>query len=163
MEDLCIKIKDKYEDKYLCSNEWFEYMFKHKKLNPKTSYEVLAEGYIQDMQDLIRHALTYNYDIILPKGYKVTPIYNIIFTTANFDPKNRALSTCNGNIIYSNTNLKYINKKFKWLYENINKPYVVLKSDKMICWHTEDYAYNQIIHAYNIEESYIIEKEVDLK
>ena len=37
-----------------------------------------------------------------------------------------------------------------------------LQGDSYFCWHTEDYAINQIIHSYKIDKSYIVEKlEVD--
>ena len=41
------------------------------------------------------------------------------------------------------------------LYET-GATYEVL--DVVYCWHTEDFARNQIIHSYGIDKSYIVNK-----
>lgn len=160
-ERVCIRLNNNYEESYICNEEWFEYNRKRKTNSIKDGarYEVLRKGYITDMEDLIRHCLVYNYDIDIPEGYKVTTIYNIIFNSANFEPDARDYSSCNGDILYSSVDKQYIDKKFNYLCKTVNKK-SVLNHENLFCWHTEDYATNQIIHSYSKRTSYIIEKIV---
>jgi hypothetical protein len=154
-EKVCIKLKN--ENEFICNEEWFEYN-KHKdNLIPTASYDVLVKGYILCMEDLIKYCLQYNYEIEIPEGYVATTIYNIVFTTGNFGPDDRASSSCVGDVIFSTTDEKYARKKFESMCKDVGKE-TRRKSNKHFCWHTEDYATNQVIHSYSIDKSYLVTK-----
>lgn len=153
---VCLKMKDE-DNKYICSEEWYNYNIKHNKLQHNTSYTVLTKGFIDSMEDLIKYCLIYYYDVEIPKEYTIIDIYNIVFATGNFEPEDRTCSTCRSNIIFSSSDKEVVYKKFKKLCKQVGKN-SKMESDKYFCWHTEDYASNQIIHSYNIEKSYLIYK-----
>ena len=120
-------------------------------------YEILDNKYIFNMEDLINYCLTYGYDIEIPKEYNVTKIYNIVFTTGNFDPEDREMSNTRGSILYSHTDIEKVLDRFEQMCKDVNKE-PVLKSKYYYCWQTEDYAVNQIVHSYKVCDSYIVEE-----
>lgn len=153
---VCIQTRD---DIYICSEEWYDEHKNDDEFKSGAKYEVLNKGYILDMADLINYCLTYNYDIDIPNEYKVTTIYTITFSTANFDPNNRTYSNVNTYGLFSSTDKKYIENKFKSICKTRKEcNYEGYNTKRHYCWHTEDYAYNQIIHSYDINETYIIDK-----
>ena len=122
-----------------------------------TKYETYDNTYISTMEDLISHCFTYNEDVIIPDGYKITKIYSIVCTTADFMPDARNTSNCRAYVIYSSTNKELVQEKFKTICESVKKE-TRRKNNRHFCWHTEDYADNQIIHSYDLTEGCIIEK-----
>lgn len=154
VEEVCLKLKnDKTE--YICNEKWT----KDNKIS-SGSYTVIRNDVVSNMKDLIIHCLTYCYDIDIPENYKVTKIYSIVFSTGNFEPEDRTCSTCSSSILFSSADKKYIENKFKILCKLVGKK-SRMESDKYFCWHTEDFASNQIIHSYNIKESYLVEEVGD--
>lgn len=120
-------------------------------------YEILDDKYVNDMEDLISYCLTYGYDIEIPRDYTVIKVYNIVFTTGNFDPSDRETSVTRGSVLYSHTDIEKVLNRFEQMCKDINKE-PVLKSKYYYCWQTEDYATNQIVHSYKVCDSYIVEK-----
>lgn len=151
--EVCLKLNN--DDGYICSEEWWKVNIKN--AVPGVRYTVLSKGFITDMEDLIRYCLVYHEDFEIPENYQVTILYNIIFSTGNFDPNDREYSLCKSEILYTSKDKKFILDKFKSLCKRIGKENQ-LKGINCYCWLTEDYATNQIIHSYNIDESYLIEK-----
>lgn len=156
IEKICLSVNDSYDESYICNEAYFKDIVKHKSGKSDIKYEVLNNKLISCMEDLIKYCLTYNIDINIPNGYKVIKIYNIIFSTGNFEPDNREYSTCQSSIVYSSLDKSYIEKKFKIMCDNIGRKNHISNYKHYYCWHTEDFAHNQIIHAYNIDESYIV-------
>lgn len=155
IDKVCLKLKDS-TDSYICNEAWFK---GSDKLVGK--YTVIKNIIISCMEDLIKYCMVYNYEIDISETYKLVTIYNIVFSTGNFEPEDRTCSSCSSSIIFSSTDLNYIQKKFKIMCKQVHKK-ARLQGDSYFCWHTEDYAVNQIIHSYKIDKSYIVEKlEVD--
>ena len=163
IEKVCLPVKCDYGERYVCNEAYINMV--HKRINnyvkPGVSYEVINNKLVQCMEDLIKYCLTYNLEIDIPEHFKVTKIYNIIFTTGNFEPDGREYSSCQGNIVYSSTDKKYIEDKFKFMCKFTGKKNHNNLYKHYFCWHTEDFAHNQIIHSYNIDESYIVERVVE--
>ena len=151
VEKVFLKLKDK--EGIICNEAWYNNI-KNKEAG---YYEIIKNRIVSSMEDLIQYCLTYYYDIDIPKDYKVTTIYSIVFCTGDFDPESRTCSKVNSSIIYSNPNEIYIRDKFKTLCK-LAKTKSKLDSKNYFCWHTEDFASNQIIHSYNVVRSYLVEK-----
>lgn len=158
IEKVCLTVNDSYNESYICNEAYFDNIIKTKRGKSSVKYEILNNKLVSSMEDLIKYCLIYNVDIDIPEGYKVTKIYNIIFTTGNFDPDNREYSNCHSSIVYSSLDETYIKNKFKIMCNCVGKKNNVENYKHYFCWHTEDFADNQIIHAYNIDESFIVEK-----
>lgn len=150
-KELCVKLKD---DKCVCNET---YINNNKKNLTQGSYEVLKDGFVNSTEELINYCLTFCYDVEIPEGYEVETIYNIIFTTGNFSPDGREYSTCHSSIIFSSADKDMCEKKFKYYCKSVNKK-PIQEGKRHYCWHTEDFAYNQIIHSYEISESYVVKK-----
>lgn len=161
-DKVCLRFK-KDKNRFICNEEWYldnQDIIKQQMDNGELKvpcFEVLRKGHIDNMEDLIKYCLAYYYDVEIPKEYKVETLYSIVFCTADFDPDDRTTSTCRSSIIFSSTDKKQVESKFKKLQKDVGKG-SRLQSKIYFCWHTEDYAYNQIIHSYNICQSYIITK-----
>lgn len=121
-------------------------------------HHTLKDGLILSLRDLIGYALSMNYEFEMPEGYKYKKIYNITFNCANLEPESRRCSTCNSSILYSSEDYDFIINKFNYLCNSVEKP-TDRKNKRWFCWHTEEYSQNQIIHSYNISESYIVYKD----
>lgn len=153
VDKVCLKLKDGNTD-YICNEAWYKSSNK-----VAGSYDIIRNSIVSNMEDLIIYCLTYYYDIDIPEDYKVTTIYSIVFSTGNFEPEDRSCSTCRSNIVFSSTNQKYVEDKFKKLCKLVGKK-CRIQSNKYFCWHTEDFASNQIIHSYNIEKNYLVERRL---
>jgi hypothetical protein len=160
IEKLCLPVKCDYGERYVCNEAYMNHLrkTKYKDVPGGVRFEVLTNKLVQCMEDLIKYCLTYNIEIDVPEQYKVTKIYNIILTTGNFDPDNRECSNCHSSIIYSSLDEDYIHKKFEYMCKCVNRKNIRDNFKNYFCWHTEDFADNQIIHSYNIDESYIVER-----
>ena len=158
IEKVCLTVNDSYNESYICNEAYFDNIIKTKCGKGSVKYEILNNKLVSSMEDLIKYCLIYNVDINIPDEYKVTKIYNIIFATGNFDPDGREYSNCHSSIVYSSLDKKYIENKFKIMCDCIGKKNNVENYKHYFCWHTEDFADNQIIHSYNIDESYIVER-----
>lgn len=145
MSECCLKLKD---NEYLCT----------KKFKPKEEGRYISILTAETLEDLINYALTYKYDFELPKGYSYKILYSIVCTTGNFMPEIKEQSNCNGCIIYSTFNKKNAENEFKKITKLIKNNHRTLNKNHF-CWHTEDYAINQIIHSYDLVESFVILKE----
>lgn len=155
-DKICLPLKDSGRMNYICNESYIEYLKENKELDNK-GYLVIKDSLVQTMEDLIQYCLVYNYSIDIPDDYKVIKLYNIVFCTGNFDPDMRECSNTTGSILYSSTDEQYIIDKFKTMCSYINKE-PLMSSQRWFCWHTEDFAVNQIVHSYNIKESYFITK-----
>ena len=150
--------------KHLCTNGFCNNI---DNLEPTHEY---TETVFDTLEELLEYALNMNEDVEIPEDYNVTKIYNIVFSTANFDPLNRECSTTDSHVIYSSKDKEFIDKMFE---RYINEHENLLKQNSKAfhmrpnsrrnknwyCWHTEDFAYNQVIHSYSKRESYIIERK----
>lgn len=155
---ICLKLKDD-KDGYICTEEWYLHNTKKKPNNlPTGPYQILIKGFITSMEHMIAYCLSNNIDIEIPKDYKVTKLYNILFTTADLTPGDRGYSSCRSCVLYTSTDEQFIQDNFEYLCKQINKKKINRMGKKYVCWDTEDYASNQIIHSYNIEVSYQVEK-----
>lgn len=160
MEKLCLPVKCNYETRFVCNESYIKYLENTKSLiETGVRYEVIKDTLAQCMEDLIKYCLTYNIEIDIPEGYTVEKIYNIVFATGDFNPDRREASTVTSSIIYSSNNKDYIYKRFKVMCDIVGKENNIRSMKDYYCWHTEDFAYNQIIHSYSIEESYIVKRE----
>ena len=159
IEKLCLPVKCDYEKRYVCNEAYMNHLqkTKYKDMSGGVRFEVLTNKLVQCMEDLIKYCLIYNIEIDIPKNYKVDKIYNILFTTGNFDSDSRSTSNCHSSIVFSSLDEKYIYSKFKIMCKSINRK-SLYESKRTYCWHTEDFADNQIIHSYDIDESYIVTK-----
>lgn len=157
IEAVCLKLKDYSDESYICNEKYINTARLKNNIKYAVRYEVIKDKIINCMEDLIKYCLIYNYDIDIPKNYKVDKIYNILFTTGNFDPDSRSTSNCHSSIVFSSLDEKYIYSKFKIMCKSINRK-SLYESKRTYCWHTEDFADNQIIHSYDIDESYIVTK-----
>ena len=157
VDAVCLPIIDDYMESYICNDKYMKN--NTLKSNNKSSirYEVVSNKIVSCMEDLISYCLTYHYDINIPENYKVDKLYNIMLTTGNFDPDSRSSSNCHSSIVLSSFNADYINKKFNIMCKLIGKPNLY-KSKNTYCWQTEDFADNQIVHSYNLDESYVVTK-----
>ena len=155
MAGYCLKFKE--EQKFLCTKD-----FDSKEIvnNSKEPIELIYTN-VTTLKELINYGLTMNYNIEIPES-KITTVYHIIFSTGNFEPDDRSRSLVNSSIVFSSTDKNFIEKKMKDYAEQVKGYKHHSISKNWVCWHTEDFAHNQIIHAYNVEKSYIIEnvKEV---
>lgn len=145
MSENCLKLKD---NEYLCT----------KNFKPKKEGRYIPILTAETLEDLINYALTYKYDFEMPKGYKRKTVYSIVCTTGNFMPETREQSNCNGCIIYSSFNRKNTENEFKKITRLLKSNHKYIYKNHF-CWHTEDYAINQIVHSYDLVESYIILKD----
>lgn len=154
---VCLKLKD-YEDRYICNEKYINVI--RKDINTHTgSYEVIINNVIQNMKDLIHYGLTYNYDIEIPDNYKVTKYYHIVFSTSNFEPKNREHTFVKSSITFTTTTKSQVKKMFDRMCKTIGrKP--IYQDRFTFCWQTDDFAVNQIVNSYSITESYLVE-EID--
>ena len=159
---VCLQMKD-YKDKYIC-NQSYEPILKKQKHTKMISYEIVNDNIVSNMKDLIKYCLTYNIEIDIPEGYVVTTLYNILFCTGNFEPKDRAHSFCRSSLIYTCNTKSQAKKTFERMCKSLGrKP--IYKDKSTFCWQTEDFAVNQIVHCYSLSESYLIEekKQIDYK
>lgn len=145
MKEYKLKVSEKH---WICTRNY--------KCDEEGSYEPVYT--CKTLEDLIQYALTYGYNFEIPKGYKYTTIYSINFSTGNFDPKYRNYSNLHSTVIYSYYNKKEAEQKFSELTKSIDRNRARKLSKTLWCWHTEDYAYNQIIHSYSLSKSYIVER-----
>ena len=162
VERICLAVNDSYADSYICNESYYNALLNNKSVKSGCKYQVLSNKLISCMEDLISYCLTYNVDVTIPEEYKVTKTYNIIFSTGNFEPSDRECSTCRSSIVLSSTDKEYIEKKFGIMCKSTGKTPNIKSYGHYFCWHTEDFAHNQVIHSYNIDESYIVERVVDL-
>ena len=157
IEKIYLPVNCDYEERYVCNESYMKYLHSNNSvIKAGARYDVLSDKLVQCMEDLIRYCLVYNIDINIPEQYNITKIYNIVFSTGNFDPEKREISTCNSSIIYSSLDAKYIYKKFKFMCESVGITKHHSQCKYYYCWHTEDFAHNQIIHSYSVDESYIV-------
>ena len=161
VEKVCLQVNDCSENNYICNEVYFNALKNNMNRSISGRYQVLNNKLISCMEDLIQYCLTYGIDIDIPKDYKVTELYNIIFATGDFESSGREYSTCHSSIVCSSSNKKYIENKFKIMCKCINKQSHTCLYKNYFCWHTEDFAHNQIIHSYNIDKSYIVERVVE--
>ena len=163
MSGYCLDYKDD-ETRHLCTNDFCR---DHKNLKSGHEY---VETIFDTMEELLGYALNMNENVEIPKGYKATKIYSIVFSTGNFDPKDKSISTVDSSIFYSSKDKTFIEKMFDKYVEGKEESFTKAstyfhtrhnsrKHKYWYCWHTEDFAYNQVIHSYSIRESYLIEKE----
>lgn len=150
-KELCVRLKD---GKYVCNET---YINNNKKNLSQGPYEVLKDGFVNSIEELINYCLTFCYDMEIPEGYGVETIYNVVFTTGNFDPDGREYSNCHSSVIFSSVNKDVCEKKFKYYCKSVGRK-AILENKRHYCWHTEDFAYNQVIHSYELCESYIVRK-----
>lgn len=141
------KLKLKNENRWLCTEKY--------KPDEEGIYEPILTCH--SMKDLIEYALTYKFDFEIPKGYKYKKIYIITCSTANFEPNNRKYSTVSSCNIFMSENKKEAENKFKEMIKKIKNKNTRTLGKYCFCWHTEDYAINQVIHSYNLTEGYVIE------
>lgn len=148
------------EEKYICNEKWFNWFTKQdNEVKYATTYEVLKNDYILDMKDLINYCLTYHYNIEIPKNFKVTTIYTITLTTCNFEPDRRYASNTNTHGLFSSADKNFIEQKFKIMCKSRKQgSYKNYDNKRHHCWHGDDYSYNQIIHSYDISETYLVEE-----
>lgn len=149
MQGYCLKYKNEPK-KFLCTEK---YLKNSSSLIPEGKYESIK---CDSMEELINYALVMGEDIEIPEKYKITKIYNLLYVIGDFNPKDRNFSKVHSVVMNTSTNEESINKIFRRNIKNINKPLIV-ETDKMCCWQSEDYSYNQIVHAYCKEVSYLIE------
>ena len=161
IEKVCLPIKNYSRCAYVCNETYFNYIYDNK-LYTGEGYQVINDDMVCNMEELITYCLTYSIEIDIPDGYTVTKLYSIVFGQGNFDPDDRITSTCESHIVCSSTDEKYIKNKFKQMCKHIRKK-SSRKHRKWFCWHTEDFAYNQIIHSYNLCESYLVRKNKDIE
>jgi len=155
VEKVCIKTNDSYT-RYVCNESWYKEANINNKLDRDgATYNVFLDKYIQTMEDLITECLLSYEDIAVPEDYKVTTIYNIVLTSGNFEPDDRTCTNTRGSIMFSTTNEKLAQQKFNYYCSTHKK--CLMKSDKYCCWHSDDFAHNQIVCAYNLTKSYIVE------
>lgn len=157
-EPVCLKLKD-YDDRYICNNS---YVIQKFKFTYEGQYETITDSIIKNMEDLIRYCLTYNYAIDIPDGYNVTKLYHIVFSTGNFEPKDRIHTFIRSSITFTSKNKNQVEKMFKRMCKTIGrKPHY---QDKFTyCWQGEDFAVNQIVNSYSITESYLVERNTSEK
>ena len=160
VDKVCIKTNDDYT-RYVCNETWYKDAKRnHKLAEDGARYNVFLDKYIQTMEDLITECLLSYEDITIPEGYKVTIIYNIILTSGNFEPDDRTCTNTRGSVMFSTTDEKWAYQKFNYLCST-HKNYL-MKSDKYCCWHSDDFAHNQIVCSYNLCKSYVVEKIGDI-
>lgn len=155
IERACLRLIDEDELSYICNEKWF------KTANKEAGrYEVISDNIVSSEIDLIKYCLEYHYKIDIPNKYNIVEIYSIVFTTSDFEPDDRNYSSCRANIIYSDEDYNKVKTKFIQMCKSVKKKSSREGKD-YLCWHTEDYAHNQIIHSYVIDKSYIV-KEVEV-
>lgn len=103
---------------------------------------------------------TFDYNVVIPKEYEVETVYSIVFSTASFEPEDRKYSIVSSSIVCTSRDKEYIEDRMQYYIKYIPQPIGRYRkiSDNWVCWHTEDFAHNQVIHSYNICTSYIVNK-----
>lgn len=150
IEEACLEYKDK--DGYVCNEAYME------KNEPKSGkrYSIYKNEIVRNMQELIEYCLHWNENVIIPKEYKITKLYSIIFTTADLEPDDRRYSRSWSNIILTTTDKTHAQSIYDSYCNIQNRGKEIMKN--VYCWHTEDFANNQIIHSYSLKESYLVER-----
>lgn len=154
--EICFRINHDWENAYVCTEEWIKNN-KDKIVNG-SKYDILKKGFINSVEEMINYCLTYYIDINIPEGYKVTKIYNIVLSTGNFEPSDRTYSTCTSSIIFSTTDEKAAERRFKYICKDRKGLNVTQEGKRHFCWYGEDYASNQIVFSYDLNISYLVER-----
>ena len=151
-EAFCLKLlSDRDYDEYVCNKTYEE-------SNTLTGcFYVINDLLVPTYEDFIKYCLVHEYKIEIPEGYELITLYNIVCTTADFDPETRRRSTCRASVVYTDRDYNKVKSIFDEMCNIVNKP-TTRYNKNYYCWHTEDFASNQIIHAYNVEKSYIVRK-----
>ena len=161
VERVCLPIKRESEEEreaYICNEAWWKYNFKKQKISNATKYDVYKNDFVSNMEDLIKVSLTYHNDVEIPENYEIIEMYNIIFTSGNFDPAGRNYCSLVSDILYTHTDKDKVFEKFNKYCKSVKrKP--IMEGQRYFCWSTEDFADNYIIHSYKIEESYLVRKK----
>lgn len=161
VERVCLPIKkesEEDEEAYICNEAWWNYNVKRKSFRTNVRYEVYSNTFVNNMEDLIRIALTYYINVEIPESYEVIEMYNIIFSSGNFDPAGRAYCNLTSDIIYTHTDKNKVFEKFNKYCKSVKrKP--IMSGQRHFCWSTDDFSSNYIIQCYKIEESYLVRKK----
>ena len=162
IEKVCLPRKRDSEEErpsYICNEAWWKYNFKKQKITNATKYDVYKNDFVSNMEDLIKLGLThYCGNIEIPQEYEVIEMYNIIFSSGNFDPAGRRYCNLVSDILYTHTDKDKVFERFnKYCKQIKRKP--IMEGQRYFCWSTEDFADNYIIQSYKIEESYLVRKK----
>lgn len=151
VEEACLECKDK--DGFICNEA---YANNKNNIKSGVNYSVYKDNIVRNMQELIEYCLHWGEDVIIPKEYKVTKLYSIVFTTSDFEPEDRRYSRSWSNVILTTTDKNHAQSVYDSYCHMQNRGKEIMKN--VYCWHTEDFARNQIIHSYSLKESYLVEK-----
>lgn len=157
--EICFKINHDWENAYICTEEYWTKMTKNKgKRENGGKYDILKKGLINSVEEMINYCLTYCIDINIPEGYKTTKIYNIVLSTGNFEPDDRTYSTSTSSIIFSTTDEKVAERRFKYICKERKGLNVTQEGKRHFCWYGEDFAHNQVVFSYDLNISYLVER-----